>query len=97
MKVTTLRLDEETLRRIEELARREAHDRSAVVRELLNYGWQHLMLKQYREGRISLGRLAQELELSLGETLDLLAELGIQAPLELEDVISGYETLKREL
>ncbi|MFQ6090891.1 MAG: hypothetical protein ACE5LD_05575 [Candidatus Bipolaricaulia bacterium] len=34
---------------------------------------------------------------SLGETLDLLAELGGQAPLELEDVIGGYETLKREL
>ncbi|MGQ9602428.1 MAG: ribbon-helix-helix protein, CopG family [Candidatus Bipolaricaulia bacterium] len=95
MRVTTLRLDEKTLRRIEELAKLEGRDRSAVVRELLDYGWQHLMVRQYREGRISLGRLAQELGISLGEALDLLAELGIQAPLELEDVIAGHEMLKR--
>jgi len=55
----------------------------------------HLLISFYREGKYSLGKVAKELDLSVSETIDLLADFGITAPLEYEDYLKGYETLKR--
>ncbi len=52
------------------------------------------MLKQYRDGKLSLGELAKSLDLSVGEVIDLLEEFGIEAPIEYEDYLKGFETLK---
>ncbi len=49
------------------------------------------MIKHYREGKISLGVLAQRLDRSLSETLDLLSEQGVEAPIEFEDYIRGFD------
>jgi hypothetical protein len=51
------------------------------------------MLKQYREGKLSLGTLAEKLDVSLVEAIDFLAELGIEAPIEYEDYLTGLEVL----
>ena len=52
------------------------------------------MLKQYRDGRLSLGGLAKSLDLSVGETFDLLAESGIESPVTYEDYLKGFEVLQ---
>ncbi len=51
-------------------------------------------LKRYKEGKLSLGGLAKKLDMSISETIDLLAELGIEAPIEFEDYLKGFEVLK---
>lgn len=53
------------------------------------------MVRRYREGKLSLGKLAKELEQSLSETIDFLAEMGIEAPIDYDDYVKGYETLRR--
>jgi predicted HTH domain antitoxin len=96
MGVVSLRLKDAELKKLEELSRTEHKEKSAVARELINYGWEFLMLKQYREGKLSLGKLAEKLEVSLVETIDFLAELGIEAPIEYEDYLKGLEVLRAQ-
>lgn len=36
----------------------------------------------------------EELDLSISETIDLLSEFGIKAPIDYEDYLKGYEALK---
>ena len=94
MTVISLRLKETDMQRIRELSSLEQKEKSTVARELINYGWQFLMLKRYREGKLSLSTLAQRLNLSLSEAIDMLAELGVEAPIELEDYLKGLDVLR---
>jgi len=88
--VMSVRLDPEGLRRLRELAKRERKEVSAVARELMDHGWVFLMLREYREGKRSLGSLARALGVSLSEAIDLLADLGVRSPLEYDDYLKGY-------
>ena len=56
-----------------------------MARELLEYGWGVLMLRYDKEGKTSLEGLAKKLNLSISETIDRLAELGTEAPIEFWD------------
>lgn len=96
MKTTSFRLGEKELERIQELAKEENREKSEVARKLLDYGWEYLMIKRYAQGRISLGRLAKELDLPITEALNILSELGIKFQIQKEDILEGYETLKAE-
>lgn len=94
MGVISLRLRDSELKRIEDLSRLEQKDRSTVARELIQYGWELLMLKQYRDGKLSLSSLSKQLDISVSETIDLLAEFGIEAPIVYEDYLKGFEVLE---
>lgn len=71
-------------------------DKSTAARDLLDYGWVFLMIKLYREGKLSLSTLASKLELSLSETIDLLAEFGVQSPIDYDDYLKGFEVFKEK-
>lgn len=88
--VMSVRLDPEGLRRLRELAKRERKDLSAVARDLMDHGWVFLMIREYREGKRSLGALSEALGISLSEAIDLLAELGVRSPVEYDDYLRGY-------
>ena len=90
--VMSVRVSSEGRRRIRELARREKKEVSTVARELMDYGWVFLMLRDYRAGRVSLGTFARKLDVSLSEAIDLLAELGVRSPLEYDDYLKGLST-----
>ncbi len=94
MSVISLRLKDKESRRIEELSRTENKDRSSVTRELIDYGWIYLMLQHYREGRFSLETLSEKLDLSMGETLDLLVLHGVESTVAYEDYLRGFEVLE---
>jgi hypothetical protein len=94
MGVISLRLKDKDLERLAELSKLERKDKSTIARELLEYGWEFLMLKYYREGKLSIGGLAKKLDISISEAIDLLAELGIEAPIEFEDYLRGFEVFK---
>jgi len=96
MKVVSVRLDQKEIEMIEKLARAQKKDKSAVTRELIDYGWYFLALKHYKEGKLSLGSLAKQLDLTLAETMDLLAEFGVTAPIDYVDYLKGYEALSKK-
>ncbi len=97
MNVMSLRLEEKERKLIEEMARKEEKDKSAITRQLIGCGLTYLMIRLYREGRLSLEKVAKELDLSVSETIDLLSEFGIKAPIDYEDYLKGYEVLKEAL
>lgn len=91
MSVISLRLKDKELKRISEISKLEGKDKSTVARELLEYGWDFLMMKLYKEGRLSLENFAKKLDVSISEAIDLLAEHGIDSPVEYEDYLKGFE------
>jgi hypothetical protein len=94
MSVISLRLKDREIKRISELSKMEHKDKSTIARELIEYGWEFLMLKLYREGKLSLSALAEKLELSVSEAIDLLAEFGIESPIDYNDYLKGFEAFK---
>lgn len=95
MSVISLRLKDREVKRINELSRMVNKDKSTVARELIEYGWEFLMIKFYREGKISLSTLASKLDLSISETIDLLAEFGVESPIDYEDYLKGFDVFKK--
>lgn len=96
MKTVCVWLGQKEIERIEQLARAQNKDTSVVTRELIDYGWYFLALKHYNEGKLSLGSLAKQLDLTLAETMDLLAEFGVTAPIDYADYLKGYEALSKK-
>lgn len=94
MSVISLRLNDRGLKRINELSKMGHKDKSAVARELIEYGWEFLMIKLYREGKMSLSTLASKLEFSVSETIDLLTEFGVESPIDYDDYLKGFEVFK---
>ena len=94
MSVISLRLKEREIKRINELSKMVHKDKSTVARELIEYGWEFLMIKLYREGKLSLSTLAIRLELSVSETIDLLTEFGVKSPIDYDDYLKGFEVFK---
>ena len=94
MSVISLRLKDREIKRINELSRMEHKDKSTVARELIDYGWEFLMIKHYREGKLSLSALAEKLELSVSETIDVLSEFGVESPIDYDDYLKGFEAFK---
>lgn len=88
--VMSVRPGPEGFRRLKELAGREHKEMSAVARELMDYGWVFLMLREYREGKRSLGSFAKALGVPLSEAIDLLADVGVRSPVEYDDYLKGY-------
>lgn len=52
--------------------------------------WVFLTLREYREGKLSLGMMAKRLKVSLSEVIDLLSELGVRSPIEYDDYLKSY-------
>jgi hypothetical protein len=92
--VLSVRLDEKTMDRLRERALDEGKEVSAVARELIEEGWVLAAMREYREGKLSLGMMAATLGLSISEALDTLAELGVRSPLEYEDYIESVQAAR---
>jgi predicted HTH domain antitoxin len=93
MPVISLRLKDKDFSRLDEFSKMVNKDKSTVARELLENGWKFFMISLYRNGKLSLGTLASKLELSISETIDLLAEVGVRSPVAYDDYLKGFETL----
>jgi hypothetical protein len=52
------------------------------------------MLRYYMEETLSLEGFAKKLDVSISEAIDLLAKFGIEAPIELEDYLKGFNVLR---
>ncbi len=95
MGVISLRLKDRDLERLDELSKSLHKDKSTMARELLEYGWDFLMLEYYKEGKLSLSGLAKKLDVSISEAIDLLKERGIEAPIGFDDYLKGFEVFDR--
>jgi len=94
MSVMSLRLSKDEIDRISKLSLQKKEAKSEIVRELLHEGWVFYWLKLYSAGKVSVGKMAEELDLSINEVLDLLSRFGIDSSIRYDDYIAGFENLK---
>ena len=95
MPVMSVRLSDKEVKLIQALAQEEDKEKSSEARELMLDGIKYKMLLGYKQGKVSLGILAKKLGMPLTDALDLLASLGIPAPISYDDYLQGLETARK--
>jgi len=96
MPVTTLRLSDEELRRIDRIARKQGVDRAVILRKAIAGGLREVQMEEavtrYQRGECSAWRAASDVGLGLWEFLDELRRRGVPFRTDerhLEDLIEG--------
>ena len=84
--VVTVRLSKRNLRRVEAVRALENVDRSTLFKEFIEDGLQERVVRLYEKGKISSGRGAEILGISLREFLELLERKGIPYNWDMESV-----------
>lgn len=86
----TTRVGDDLAKKIEEIAKSELLDKSAVIRKLLVKAIREReieeALRAYEQGKITLWQAANSCNLSLFEIIDEVKRLGIHVPYTLEDL-----------
>ncbi len=72
--VVTLRLSKRALQRLEAIRTIEKTDRSTLFKEFIEDGLRKRTVKLYSAGKLSAGRAAEILDISLREFLELLEQ-----------------------
>ena len=75
--VITVRLSKRSLERIEALRRIEDVDRSTLIKEFIEDGLRRRVAELYRRGKLTAGRAAEILGISLRELLEILEMEGV--------------------
>ncbi len=91
--VVSFRFTQDEIAHIQKVAVEKKVDRTAAARELIEYGWNYYILTQYRLGKLSLEKTAKELRIPMTDLIDLLAELGIQSPIQYEEYLEGLKNI----
>lgn len=88
--VTTVRFDEELLKKVDKLAKIEHVDRSTILRKAAELGLRELVLQHalnvYRQGLVSVWKAAELADVPLWRFLDVLKERGIGFKTSEEDL-----------
>jgi predicted HTH domain antitoxin len=91
------RLESEIAEMIDQTAEEENIDRTAALKELIQYGRQKLLeekaIEMYREGKISVDKAAKMLSITVSETMRLFANAGITSEETLSDYKEGLKLL----
>lgn len=94
-KVISVRISrslEEIIKRYSEEKKTEQSD---LIRDLINNGSIYLAIKGYAKGKYSIGKAAYLANLPLSEFMDVIIELGIKSKISKEDLLEGYENIKK--
>ncbi len=94
-KVISVRIDKDLEDIINNFSKERHIEQSEVVRDLINSGSLYLAIKGYASGKYSIGKAAHLVKLPLSEFIDILSELGIKSKIDREDLLEGYENLKK--
>ncbi len=90
-----LRLSEKEMKVLKKIADEEGKDLSTTARELVEYGRKYRAIQLYKDGKISLGKAADELEIPLTDFMDLLHDFNIPAKVSYEDHLKGLIEIEK--
>ncbi|MBA7649936.1 hypothetical protein ES703_57735 [subsurface metagenome] len=99
-KTVSTRIDDEYVKKLEEIAKRENIDRSALIRKFILQMLKEYELKRmaelYRKGIVSLQEAATQAKLSLYEIMEYVQKENIQPPDQpKEEVLTEIEKSKK--
>ncbi|MEW6380604.1 MAG: hypothetical protein AB1611_13500 [bacterium] len=92
MKVKSMRIPEDLDQAIEYVSKIEKIEKTQSLRKLARMGFEYYVAQSYREGKITLRDASNLLKLTLSETIDLLAEMGIAGNIRAHDVLASLKT-----
>jgi len=96
-KTVTTRLDDQSVRRIDELAARKGIDRSALLRSFFLYALKDQMLRDclqdYEAGKITLWEAAKRCDLSLWEIIQAVKQSHVHASYDLQALRKDLMTM----
>jgi predicted HTH domain antitoxin len=85
-----IRLDKDFLRKVAELERKEALDRSTIIRKLAYMGYKELVkeeaIQNYLKGKITLSEAAHKTGVTIWEMEKILIERGYKSSYSVEDL-----------
>jgi len=84
--VVTVRLSKRDLERVEALRRIEDVDRSTLIKEFIEDGLRRRVVDLYRKEKLTAGRAAEVLGISLREFLELLEREGVSVNWDSEGI-----------
>ena len=93
--ILTVRIEKHDQKRLEQFAHKQKINRSQAVKELLNKGFMISQLQEYKEGKLSLGRLAEILEVPMVEALGLVSTYNAHQHMPRDYITDAREYAKR--
>ena len=92
MKVKSIRIPEDIDQAIEYVSKVEKIEKAQSLRKLARVGFEYYVVRAYGEGKITLREASDLLTLTLSETIDLLANMGIKGNIRAKDVLASLST-----
>lgn len=93
--ILTVRIEKHDQKRLEQFAHKQKINRSQAVKELLNKGFMISHLQEYKEGKLSLGRLAEILEIPMVEALGLVSTYNAHQHMPRDYITDARQYAKR--
>lgn len=85
-----IRMDEELLKKLDEMSEEESLDRSTLMRRLLKKGYKiaekEKAAEKYKQGKITLTKAAEEAETTVWEMEKFLIETGYKSEYSIKDL-----------
>jgi len=94
-KVISVRINKSLEEIIKRYSDEKKEEQSELIRDLINNGSIYIAIKGYAKGKYSIGKAAYLANLPLSEFMDLIMDLGIKSNISKEDLLEGYENLKK--
>ncbi len=92
MKVRSMRIPEDIDQAISYVSKAEKIEKAQSLRKLARLGFEFYVAKNYQEGTITLREASGLLKLTLSETIDLLAGMGVKGNIRSGDVLASLNT-----
>ena len=93
MKVKSIRIPEDIDKAVDYVARSEKLEKTQSIRKLTRLGFEVYVAKSYEKGKLTLREAAALLNLTLSETIDLLAEMGVKGNIRAKDVMESLKSM----
>lgn len=94
MNVTSIRIPNEIDRAMEYVSKAEKIEKVQSLRKLAQIGFEYYLARAYQAGKLSLREAARYLHLTLSQTIDLFAEMGIKGGVRGHDVLTSLKSLR---